>query len=203
MKKEILGILCSGNGSNLQAILDAIQRGELETTVGIVLSDNPKAVALQRAQKAGVPYVCVNRKSYATREAFEAALLKELQAHKVTVVILAGFMRILSGQFVQAYRNKILNLHPSLLPSFVGAHAYQDALAYGAKVTGCTVHFVDENLDAGPIILQKAVPIHEDDTPETLIARIHEQEHLLFPKAIALLLADKLRIEGRRVHILP
>lgn len=202
MAKEILGVLCSGRGTNLQSILAAVESGDISAPVGVVLTDNPDAKALERAEKAGIPHFCVDRKQYADKQTFEEALVEKLRAHGVTLVILAGFMRILSPYFVHAFPGRILNIHPSLLPSFGGAHAHRDVLAYGVKVSGCTIHFVDEGMDSGPIILQTAVPVLDGDDEDTLAARVLEQEHKLYPKAIALFLDGKLKIEGRKVRIL-
>lgn len=202
MAKEILGVLCSGRGTNLQSILAAVESGDISAPVGVVLTDKPDAKALERAEKAGIPHFCVDRKQYADKQTFEEALVEKLRAHGVTLVILAGFMRILSPYFVHAFSGRILNIHPSLLPSFGGAHAHRDVLAYGVKVSGCTIHFVDEGMDSGPIILQTAVPVLDGDDEDTLAARVLEQEHKLYPKAIALFLDGKLKIEGRKVRIL-
>ena len=202
MAKEILGVLCSGRGTNLQSILAAVESGDISAPVGVVLTDKPDAKALERAEKAGIPHFCVDRKQYADKQTFEEALVEKLRAHGVTLVILAGFMRILSPYFVHAFPGRILNIHPSLLPSFGGAHAHRDVLAYGGKVSGCTIHFVDEGMDSGPIILQTAVPVLDGDDEDTLAARVLEQEHKLYPKAIALFLDGKLKIEGRKVRIL-
>jgi phosphoribosylglycinamide formyltransferase-1 len=202
MAKEILGVLCSGRGTNLQSILAAVESGDISAPVGVVLTDKPDAKALERAEKAGIPHFCVDRKQYADKQTFEEALVEKLRAHGVTLVILAGFMRILSPYFVHAFPGRILNIHPSLLPSFGGAHAHRDVLAYGVKVSGCTIHFVDEGMDSGPIILQTAVPVLDGDDEDTLAARVLEQEHKLYPKAIALFLDRKLKIEGRKVRIL-
>ncbi len=203
MREEKLGILCSGRGSNLASIIEAIERGEIPAEIAVVIADKRDAYALERARAKGIPAVAVVYRDYAGRADFERAMLDELQAHGVTLVILAGFMRILSPVFVHAYTGRILNIHPALLPSFPGAHAHRDALAYGVKVSGCTVHFVDEGMDSGPIILQASVPVTEDDTEETLAARVLEQEHRIFPEAIKLYVEDRLRTDGRRVHILP
>ena len=203
MREEKLGILCSGRGSNLASIIEAIERGEIPAEIAVVITDKRDAYALERARAKGIPAVAVVYRDYAERADFERAMLDELQAHGVTLVILAGFMRILSPVFVHAYTGRILNIHPALLPSFPGAHAHRDALAYGVKVSGCTVHFVDEGMDSGPIILQASVPVTEDDTEETLAARVLEQEHRIFPEAIKLYVEDRLRTDGRRVHILP
>ena len=203
MREEKLGILCSGRGSNLASIIEAIERGEIPAEIAVVIADKRDAYALERARAKGIPAVAVVYRDYAERADFERAMLDELQTHGVTLVILAGFMRILSPVFVHAYTGRILNIHPALLPSFPGAHAHRDALAYGVKVSGCTVHFVDEGMDSGPIILQASVPVTEDDTEETLAARVLEQEHRIFPEAIKLYVEDRLRTDGRRVHILP
>lgn len=202
MAKEILGVLCSGRGTNLQSIMAAVKSGQIPAPVGVVLTDVPDAKALERAEKARIPNSCVNRKTYADKRAFEEALVEKLRAHGVTLVILAGFMRILSPYFVHAFPGRILNIHPSLLPSFGGAHAHRDVLAYGVKVSGCTIHFVDEGMDSGPIILQTAVPVLDGDDEDTLAARVLEQEHKLYPRAIELFLKGKLKIEGRKVRIL-
>ena len=203
MREEKLGILCSGRGSNLASIIEAVERGAISAEIAVVIADKRDAYALERARAKGIPAVAVVYRDYAERADFERAMLDELHAHDVTLVILAGFMRILSPVFVHAYTGRILNIHPALLPSFPGAHAHRDALAYGVKVSGCTVHFVDEGMDSGPIILQASVPVTEDDTEETLAARVLEQEHRIFPEAIKLYVEDRLRTDGRRVHILP
>ena len=194
-----LAVLCSGRGTDLQSIIDAIQRGDLNAEISIVLTDKPNVTALERAEKAGIKNICVDRKTFDNRADFEAELLKNLEG--VDLVVLAGFMRILSADFVKRYEGRLMNIHPSLLPSFPGAHAHRDALAYGVKVSGCTVHFVDEGTDSGPIILQAAVEVREDDTEETLSARILEKEHIIYPLAIKLFVEGKLKIVGRKVFI--
>ena len=202
MSKHILGILCSGRGSNMQSIMAAIQSGQIKAEIGIVLTDKPEARALQVASEAGIKSVCVNRKACASQQEFEEKLVAELKAANVTLVVLAGFMRILSPYFVDAYRHQILNIHPSLLPSFGGAHAHRDVLAYGTKVSGCTIHFVDEGMDHGPIILQDTVPVLDGDTEETLAARVLEKEHILYPKAIELFVDGRLELlDDRHVRI--
>ena len=202
MSKHILGILCSGRGSNMQSIMAAIKSGQIKAEIGIVLTDKPEARALQVASEAGIKSVCVNRKACASQQEFEERLVAELQAANVTLVVLAGFMRILSPYFVDAYRHQILNIHPSLLPSFGGAHAHRDVLAYGTKVSGCTIHFVDEGMDHGPIILQDTVPVLDGDTEETLAARVLEKEHILYPKAIELFVDGRLELlDDRHVRI--
>ena len=203
MRKEKLGILCSGRGSNLASIIEAVERGDIPAEIAVVIADKADAYALERAREKGIPAVSVIYRDYAERADFERAMLDELHAHDVGLVVLAGFMRILSPVFVHAYTGRILNIHPALLPSFPGAHAHRDALAYGVKVSGCTVHFVDEGMDSGPIIMQAAVPVLEGDTEETLAARVLEQEHRIFPASIKLYVEGRLRTDGRKVHILP
>ena len=204
MSKHILGILCSGRGSNMQSIMAAIESGQIKAEIGIVLTDKPEARALQVASETGSKSVCVNRKACSTQQEFEEKLVAELKAANVTLVVLAGFMRILSPYFVEAYRHRILNIHPSLLPSFGGAHAHRDVLAYGTKVSGCTIHFVDGGMDHGPIILQDTVPVLDDDTEDTLAARVLTKEHILYPKAIELFVDGRLElIDDRHVRIKP
>ena len=196
-----LGVLCSGRGTDLQSIIDAISDGKLNAQIAVVITDKPNVMALERAERAGIKNICINRKNFNEQSEFEAAMLNELKTSNVDLVILAGFMRILSPQFVHEYSNRIMNIHPSLLPSFKGAHAHRDVLAYGVKVSGCTVHFVDEGMDSGAIIMQAAVEVKDDDTEETLAARVLEQEHIIYPKAIQLYVEGKLHIVGRKVII--
>lgn len=197
-----LGVLASGGGTNLQAILDACREHRIPAEVAVVLCNVPGAAALARAEKAGVPAELVDHKQFPDRPAFDAALQERLRAHRVELVCLAGFMRLLSPAFVAAWRGRIVNIHPALLPAFPGMHAQRQALQAGVKITGCTVHFVDEGLDAGPIILQAAVPVLEGDTEKTLSARILEQEHRIYVEAIGLVAQNRLAVEGRRVRIL-
>lgn len=201
MRKPILAVFASGSGTDLQSLIDAVQKGDINAQIGVVISDRPQAFALQRAEKAGIENLCVDRRKYKDRQTFEEALLKVLRENEVEHVILAGFMKILSPLFIKAYKNRIINIHPALLPSFPGAHAHRDVLAYGVKVSGCTVHFVDEGTDSGPIIMQAAVPVFDDDTEESLSARVLEQEHIIYPKAVKLYLENKLEIIGRKVII--
>ena len=201
MAKEKLGVLCSGRGTDLQSIIDAIAAGQVPAEIAIVLTDK-EAYALERARKAGIEAVCVDRKQFAGREPFEKALIEKLEAAGVTLVVLAGFMRILTPYFVGHFAGRIMNIHPALLPSFPGAHAHRDVLAYGVKVSGCTVHFVDEGTDSGPIIMQAAVPVLDDDTEETLGARVLKEEHRIYPECIRLYCEGKLKVEGRKVTIL-
>jgi phosphoribosylglycinamide formyltransferase 1 len=198
---RILGVLISGRGSNLQAILDAIREGSLDARVGVVVSNHASAKGLERAEAAGVSTRVLSHKDYASREDFDGALVAILREHGVDLVCLAGFMRILSPVLVRAFPGRILNIHPSLLPAFVGLHAQRQALEHGVKVTGATVHLVDEDLDHGPILLQRAVPVLEDDDEETLSARILEEEHRAYPEAIKLVLNGRVRVAGRRAVI--
>ncbi len=201
-KKHVLGVLCSGRGTDLQSIIDAVNAGQIDAKIGVVITDKPGVMALERAEKAGIKNICINRKEFADRQSFEEKLTEALKAEGVTLVVLAGFMRILSPYFVHEFSGRIMNIHPALLPSFTGAHAHRDVLAYGVKVSGCTVHFVDEGMDSGPIILQAAVPVLQDDTEDTLGARVLKQEHILYPKAIQLYVEGRLRVDGRHVTIL-
>ncbi len=201
-KKHVLGVLCSGRGTDLQSIIDAVNAGQIDAKIGVVITDKPGVMALERAEKAGIKNICINRKEFVDRQSFEEKLTEALKAEGVTLVVLAGFMRILSPYFVHEFSGRIMNIHPALLPSFTGAHAHRDVLAYGVKVSGCTVHFVDEGMDSGPIILQAAVPVLQDDTEDTLGARVLEQEHILYPKAIQLYVEGRLRVDGRHVTIL-
>ncbi|HWR42999.1 phosphoribosylglycinamide formyltransferase [Sporomusa sp.] len=202
MNKTVIGVLASGRGSNLQAIIDAIQAGRLDAKIGVVISDNPDANVLKRMAGADIQALCIDRRQFASRQQFEAAIAEELNLRHVELVVLAGFMRILSQYFIDRFAGKIMNIHPSLLPAFPGENAQQQALHYGVKVSGCTVHFVDEGMDTGPIILQEAVPVLEDDTAETLSERILHAEHILYPRALALYCEGRLHSEGRRVRII-
>ena len=192
-----IAVFCSGQGSNLQAILDASQRGRLKARVALVISDRPDAFALTRARRWDVPAHYLDPKAFPTKAAYERALIRRCQAAGVRLICLAGFMRILSPVFVRRYANRILNIHPALLPAFPGAHSVHDALAWGAKVVGVTVHVVDTEVDHGPILLQEAVAVQPRDTEAALLARIHAVEHRLYPKAIEAMLAGRVRMRGR------
>lgn len=197
-----VGVLVSGSGTNLQALLDADRGGRLAPgRVSCVVSNRPGVRALERAAAAGVPAIVVDHKAFAGREPFEDAVHEALVAHGVEVVVLAGFMRVLTPRFLGRYPDKILNIHPSLLPSFPGVDAQRQAFDYGVKVSGCTVHFVNAELDAGAIALQECVPVLPDDDVERLRARILEKEHVILPRAVQLLCAGKLSREGRRIKI--
>jgi phosphoribosylglycinamide formyltransferase-1 len=182
--KRKIGVLISGNGSNLQALIDACADAAYPAEITAVISNKESAFGVNRARTAGIPAHIVNHKDYPSREAFDAAMHELLEHHNVEIVCLAGFMRLLSPWFVKQWKGKLLNIHPSLLPQFKGAHAVRDALAAGVKETGCTVHLVTEELDSGPIILQAKVPLLKGDTEETLHQRIHEQEHRIYPAAL-------------------
>jgi phosphoribosylglycinamide formyltransferase-1 len=193
-----LGVLISGRGSNLRAIIEAIREGRLRAEIAIVLSNVATAPGLARAATAGIETCVLSHRDYPSRPAYDAAVVEILRAYRVDLVCLAGFMRLLSPTFIDAFPNRLLNIHPSLLPAFPGVDAQRQALEHGVKVTGATVHFVNAQLDAGPIVMQRAVPVHDGDTAETLAARILEEEHRLYPEAIQRVLDGGWRIEGRR-----
>lgn len=196
-----IGVLISGRGSNLQAIIDACERGGIPAKVAAVVSNQPDAYGLERAKKHAIPGAVLDPKKFPDKNTYELEIVKTLRKHEVELVCLAGYMRIVGPVLLEHYRGRMLNIHPALLPSFPGLHAQKQALDHGVKVSGVTVHFVDEGCDTGPIILQRAVPVLEDDTEETLSARILEQEHKLYPEAIKLFAQGKLKIEGRHVRI--
>lgn len=207
MKKKI-GVLVSGGGTNLQALIDAQESGILHSgEIAVVISSKPGAYALERAAKAGIPAVTIDRKAYPDKEGFEEALLCQLNRYEIDFVVLAGFMLVLSESFIHAFSDRMINVHPSLIPAFCGdgfygLHVHEKALEYGVKVTGATVHFVNEVTDGGAIILQKAVPVFEDDTPLVLQKRVmQEAEHKILPQAAELLCAGKVKRVGRRVYI--
>jgi len=195
-------VFISGKGTNLQAIIDSVKAGEIKAHLALVLSSNEKALGLKRAEAAGIKTVVFNPKNYTNRQSVDRDIVIELKNNKIDFIVLAGYMRLLTPYFIKHYPNKILNVHPSLLPSFKGVEGIKDAVTYGAKVTGVTIHFVNEKLDNGPIILQDSVRINEDDTLESLEEKIHRVEHRLYPKAIALFAEGRLKIKGRRVQIL-
>lgn len=194
-----LGVLISGRGSNLQAIIDAIAERRLDATIAVVISNQENAGGLERARRAGIETVTISHRGWASRDDYDRALVSELRRRDVGLVCLAGFMRKFGAPLIDAFPNAIINIHPSLLPSFPGLHAQQQALDHGVKASGVTVHFVTADLDAGPIIVQRTVPVRDDDTEETLGARILVEEHAAYPEAIALVLDGGWRIEGRRV----
>jgi phosphoribosylglycinamide formyltransferase 1 len=196
---RILGVLISGRGSNLQAIIDAIREGTLDASIGLVISNRPDAGGLERAQAAHVPTVVLSHRAFASREAYDAALVAALRGRGVELVCLAGFMRLLSPVFVSAYPNAVLNIHPALLPAFPGVDAQRQAWEHGVKVAGATVHFVTAELDNGPIVMQAVVPVRDEDTPESLAARILSEEHRIYPAAIQYVLDGGWEMRGRRV----
>lgn len=197
MKKR-LGILLSGRGSNFEAIADSVEAGRIPAEIAIVISNRAEAPGLERARQRGLDAVCIPSRGM-EREAYDRLLIAALRERQVDLVCLAGYMRLLSAAFIREFPLRILNIHPSLLPAFPGLDAQHQAWEYGVKISGCTVHFVDEHLDAGPIILQAAVPVENDDTAETLAARILKEEHRLYSEAIRIVLEGRYRIEGRRV----
>jgi len=198
-----IAVFCSGNGTNLQAIINAIKSRKLKSAkIVLVVSDNPEAYALVRAKKAGIKTVVVERVQFATKSDFEKEIIINLKQENVGLIVLAGFMRIIGEDLLREYKGRILNIHPALLPSFKGAHGIKDAFDYGVKVTGVTVHLVDDKMDHGPIILQEAVPVKEKDTLESLESRIHKVEHNLYYKAIDLFIKGKIKIEGRKTAVI-
>jgi phosphoribosylglycinamide formyltransferase 1 len=201
MKPCRLGILASGNGTNMENIANRIEAGSLPAEIAVVISNVQGAYVLVRARSHGLKSALVELDSFADRPAYEEEVMRVLEENKVDLVVLAGYMLLVGSAFVDAYRHRIMNIHPALLPSFPGTSGVADALAYGVKVAGVTVHFVDEGLDTGPIILQKAIPVLEGDTLESLYPRIHDVEYELYPEAIRCFCEDRLRIEGRRVRI--
>ncbi|GAB6183926.1 phosphoribosylglycinamide formyltransferase [Thermodesulfovibrio hydrogeniphilus] len=196
-----IGVLASGRGSNFQAIIDEIEAGRLPAKIEILIVDNPNAYAIERAKKHGIPHLYVNPKDFLSKEAFYEKIRDELLAKGVELVVLAGFMRIVKKPLLDAFPNRIMNIHPALLPSFPGLHGQKQAVDYGVRISGCTVHFVDEGVDTGPIIIQAAVPVHPDDTEDSLSERILRLEHKIFPEAIRLFAEGRLQVEGRKVKI--
>ena len=200
MKKRIT-VLASGRGSNFQAVIESVAAGRIPATCVALITDNPKAYAIERAEKAEVPVVVLDYSSFASKTEYEKALLDAMKKTRADLYVLAGYMRILGPGIVRAFPQKIINIHPALLPSFTGLHGQRQAVEYGVKVSGCTVHFVDENLDCGPIILQKCVPVLQDDDEDTLADRILVEEHRCYPEAIRLFCEGRLEIIGRTVRI--
>ena len=195
-------VFASGEGSNLQAIIDAVQSGIIKAELALVVSDRRKAFALKRAAAAGIKTICLVRKDYGTPQSYERDIVISLKEEGIDFIVLAGFMKVLSPFFIKTFSNKILNVHPSLLPAFKGSRGIKDTFTYGTKVAGVTVHFVDDKMDHGPIIAQQAFRLAPKETLKSLEERIHKVEHKIFPKAIALFADDRLKISGRTVHIL-
>ena len=198
MSKKNIAIFVSGNGTNLQAIIDANIKS---AKIAVVVCNKPEAYAVKRAEKNKIPVEIVNHKDFNDRKAFEEEIIRRIKKYRIDFVVLAGFMRILSPYFVGYFKNKIINIHPALLPSFPGVNSAKQALDYGVKIVGCTVHFIDEGVDTGPIILQASVTVADDDTEETLLEKIHKEEHRIFPEAVKLFCEERLKIEGRKVFI--
>lgn len=196
--RPLLGVLISGRGSNLQSIIDAIAAGELATSIAVVISNRSDARGLQRARDAGIEAICLRPREFADRDAYDRALADLLLSRRVALVCLAGFMRLVGQPLLDAFPNRILNIHPSLLPAFPGLEAQRQALEYGVHVTGATVHLVTSELDAGPIVTQAAVPVRPDDTVDTLSARVLVQEHRIYPEAIKIVLDGRWQVAGRR-----
>lgn len=200
-RKIGIGVLVSGSGSNLQSIIDHIEGGKLDAEIKLVLSNKPEAYALERCRKHHIPTAVIDHRLFASREEFDRRVIEELRASGVELVVMAGFMRVLSPEFFRAFPMKILNIHPALLPSFPGIHVQQKAVEYGVKFSGCTVHFADEGVDTGPIIIQAVVPVDQDDTADTLAERILKEEHRIYPQAIQYYAEGRIEIEGRKVRV--
>lgn len=196
-----IGVLASGGGTNLQAIIDRCQDGSLTAEIAVVITNNPGAGALDRASKAGIKTLCINHRGFSQREDFDNAVVNALRENQVDLVVLAGFMRIITQTFIDAFPERIINIHPALLPAFPGLHVQQQAIDYGARFSGCTVHFVDGGVDTGPIIMQAVVPILAEDTADTLASRILEQEHKAYPRTIQLIAEGRVHVDGRKVSI--
>jgi phosphoribosylglycinamide formyltransferase-1 len=202
MKKKVpIGVLVSGSGSNLQAIIDRIEEGRLDGEIRIVISNNPDAYALTRCERHGIPTSIVRNEDFPNREAFDEAMIDILRKRGVELVCMAGFMRILSPGFLRAFPQRIMNIHPALLPAFPGLHVQQKAIDYGVRFSGCTVHFADEGVDTGPIVIQAVVPVFSGDTADNLARRILEEEHRIYPQAIQWYAEGRILFQGRQVVI--
>jgi len=196
-----IGVLASGRGSNFQSIIDEIESKRLNAEIALLITDNPKAFSIERAKKHGIEYLVIRPKEFRSKDTFFMKIVEELKKRDVSLVVLAGFMRIVEKPLIDAFPNRIMNIHPALLPTFPGLHGQRQTLEYGVKISGCTVHFVDEGVDTGPIIIQAAVPVYQDDTEETLSERILIYEHKIYPEAIRLFSEGRIEIEGRKVRI--
>lgn len=203
MEKKRLGlaVLVSGRGSNFMAILKNIAQGNLNAEIRLLISDKPEAPALKKAHEAGIKSLCISPSDYSNRDAYEMKMIEEINKVGADIVVLAGFMRLVGSLFLSEFKHRVLNIHPALLPSFTGLHAQRQALAYGVKYSGCTVHFVDEGMDTGPILKQAVVPVYDDDDEESLTARILEQEHKIYSQSLQLIAEGKVYIEGRKVFL--
>jgi phosphoribosylglycinamide formyltransferase-1 len=200
-KKLRLGVLVSGSGSNLQAIIDRIESGDLSAEIAVTISNKPDAYALQRCHRHGIPTAVVRHQDFPMREDFDRRMIDILNEHAVDLVVMAGFMRVLTGLFLKAFPMKVMNIHPALLPAFPGLHVQQQAIDYGVKFSGCTVHFADEGVDTGPVIIQAVVPVLPQDTSATLAARILKEEHRIYPQAIQFFAEGRILLSGRTVGI--
>jgi phosphoribosylglycinamide formyltransferase-1 len=202
MRKTVnIGVLVSGSGSNFQSIIDQIENGNLDASIKVVISNNPNAYALERAKKHDIPAVVIDHNDFNDRNDFDQKMIDVLNTYSVELVIMAGFMRILTPLFIKAFPMRIMNIHPAILPSFQGIHAQERAFEYGVKFSGCSVHFADEGVDTGPVIIQSVVPVYDDDTAEKLQQRILREEHRIFPQAIQLYAEGKLEVVGRKVRV--
>jgi len=201
MKTLKIGVLASGRGSNFQAIIDSIETGYIHAEINLLVTDNPEAFSIERAKRHGIAYLIMSPGNYGSRDEYFRDIASELKKRGIELVILAGFMRIVGKPLLDAYPNRVMNIHPALLPSFPGLHGQKQANDYGVKISGCTVHFVDEGMDTGPIIIQAAVPVKDDDTEETLSGRILDLEHKIFPEAIKIFSEGRIEIYGRKVKI--
>ena len=198
-----IGILASGSGTNAQAMIDKAAAGLLDVDIRLVCSNRPGAGVLERARAAGLPHLTIDHTTFASRAAYDRELAATLRSHGVEWVVLAGYMRLLTSDFLAAFDGQVVNIHPAILPSFPGAHGGPDALAYGVKLTGCTVHFVEEAMDSGPIIIQAAVPVIAGEELESLMARVHRMEHRIYPQALQWLAEGRIQRKGRQVHLAP
>jgi phosphoribosylglycinamide formyltransferase-1 len=196
-----IGVLASGRGSNFQSIMDEIESDRLKAEIVLLITDNPSAFAIERAKKHGIEYLVAQPKKYRSRDDYFTRIADDLKKKNVELVVLAGFMKIVGKPLIDAFPNRIMNIHPALLPSFPGLHSQKQALDYGAKISGCSVHFVDEGMDTGPIIIQASVPVFQNDTEEILSERILKYEHRIYPEAIRLFSEGKIKVEGRKVRI--
>lgn len=201
LKKVSIGVLVSGSGSNLQSIIDHIEAGTLDAEIKIVISNNSNAFALERCRKHGICSAVVDHRQFDSRESYDRQTIAILESSGVELVVMAGFMRILSPEFFRAFPQRIMNIHPALLPAFPGTHVQMKAVEYGVKFSGCTVHFADGGVDTGPIIIQSVIPVYEDDTSDTLAARILKEEHRIYPQAIQFYAEGRIEIQGRKVFI--
>ncbi len=200
-KRLGIGVLVSGSGSNLQSIIDHIEKGQIQAEIRVVISNNPDAYALERAKKHGIPSVVVRHQDYPDRDDFDKRMIESLKSFGIELVVMAGFMRVLTPLFLKAFPMKVINIHPAILPSFQGLHGQQKAFEYGVKFSGCTVHFADEGVDTGPIIIQAVVPVYDTDAVETLAERILKEEHRIYPQAIQWYAEGRLEVAGRKVRV--